>query len=186
MERKQATQGNLTCTDIPQENQAKIVIIEDQDPFLIEQALRFFYAKTYNAVQTPEKEKLLFDTRMFCLADFFVAPKLQLAALQEATIRLNWSEVTIEEYAQVAELVFGGKRANDTRLRAVVLGRFVEGFHDCKPSQSKGEKNPAELGSLGDVLGQVDDLNPFSRDFEQTTDNDKDSRPNKETEAEYR
>lgn len=91
---------------------------------MLEEALRFFYTRTYAAVRRPEGKPLLFNVHMAALADFLLAPKL-LECATSACLQNLKANMSISEATKVIPFVFEGNRSSDRQLKARLISICV-------------------------------------------------------------
>ncbi|KPI38332.1 uncharacterized protein AB675_12070 [Cyphellophora attinorum] len=143
------------------ENYTQCINLNDHEPALLEQALRFFYARTYDAVQQPKTQTLYFNFRMASLADSIMAYKLREAALAYCWERLAHDLISVEEMAKVVPLVFEDKRADDCEMRTKLINYCVH--HRDRLFSMVDEASDAGVDS-GDLRATTTTtMNPFSR-----------------------
>jgi hypothetical protein len=149
-----------SLTDDAQENDTQCIQLNDHDPALLEQALRFFYSRTYNAVQHPKEQRLYFNFRMVSLADSIMAYKLREAALAHCWEQMTHEPADVEEMAKVVPLVFEEKRSDDSEMRTKLVTYCVR--HCSKLFALIDEASDGDVGSGALRAATTTIMNPFS------------------------
>lgn len=115
------------------------------EPHILEQALRFFYARSWDAVQQPQEEALLFNIKLYVFGDAYLANELKAQAFKKCQSLLV-DNINLEELADAVDLVFSNTKGTDQDLRAEILqfcankpeilDIMQEHQHDSRPSKS--------------------------------------------------
>lgn len=121
------------------------------EPEILHQALRFFYGKSWKAVEQPEEDALLFSIKLYVFGDAYVAPGLKEEALQKCRSLLV-DTICLEELYDAVDLVFSNTSGTNQDLRADILEFCAKNLkvlhirpkekHDSPPSNPNTDKTP--------------------------------------------
>lgn len=125
-------------SDDLQENSTsdRSVDLDLTEPQFLEQALRFFYARSLDAIQEPHMGDLVFTIKLYLFGDAYLSHDLRHHAYEKLPDLLNEfaphvkNIASLEKLSNIVELVFTNTTGTNVDIRLILLQFFARHVRD--------------------------------------------------------